>query len=399
MSLFCKTLFLSVSIYNIQTTLKKQQMYGYAKDVNGVSSPVLLNNIRNITYSGSSIYVEYIGASGQADGNVNIILSSPVSTLQQMVEKWIRDNTTGSGGSTLLNDYIGNVKVNGVFNAGPSIQLVQYEAVADLAAACAASPTTNGTLNQNSAFPTPIIGQIIYQTDLASEPLLPLADGNYSIATSAGKFFVTIANSLISYVEICPIEIQKVFAPNEWDNRTNGMMSYTGCFLNSMSGSSATSQWFNSLGAQPWIGLADIPEVSNMSGPIGCDRVFLQGIDGMSMSAASVYYSNAGATGPWYLWGSWNSGNPYPLGVTSGFNTPVGNAMSGTFSLPAFQHTAGGIDYTFPKNAFNSSTYFCGGTSNMYIEQSGSNQGQIVMKSTSSGCGVNSPSNCTFPCP
>ena len=376
-------------------------MYGYAKDVNGVSSPVLLNNIRNITYSGGSIYIEYIGASSQADGNVNIILSSPVSTLQQMVEKWIRDNTTGSGGSTLLNDYIGNVKVNGVFNAGPSIQLVQYEAVADLAAACAASPTTNGTLNQNSAFPTPIIGQIIYQTDINEEPLLPLEDGNYSIATSAGKFFVTIANSLISYVEICPIEIQKVFAPNEWDNRTNGMMSYTGCFLNSMSGSSATSQWFNSLGAQPHLGLANIPEISNSmsGGPTGCDRVFLAGDLMLQPYAAVVYYSNTGASGPWYLWGSWNSGNPYPLGVTSGFNTPVGNAMSGTFSLPAFQHTAGGIDYTFPKNDMSPSRYFCGGTSNMYVEQSGSNQGQIVMKNTFNGCGSNSPNTCTFPCP
>ena len=380
-------------------------MYGYAKGVNGVSSPVLLNNLRNITYSGGSIYIEYIGASSQADGNVNIVLSSPVSTLQQMVEKWIRDNTTGSGGSTLLNDYIGDVEVNGVFNAGPSIQQVQYEAAADLAAACAASPIRNATLNQNSAFPTPIIGQIIYQTDIIEEPLLPLEDGNYSVVTGAGtgKFFVTIANSLISYVEICPVEIQKVFAPNEWDNRTNGMMSYTGCFLNSMNGSSATSQWFNSLGAQPWIGLSNIPEISNSmaGGPTGCDRVYLAGnsLFPPENYAAAVYYSNVGPTGPWYLWGSWNSGNPYPLGVTSGFNTPVADAMSGTFSLPAFQHTAGGIDYTFPKNAMSPTAYFCGGTANMYISQSGSNQGQIVMKNVFTGCGVNSPTTCTFPCP
>lgn len=374
-------------------------MYGYAKDVNGVSSPVLLNNIRNINYNGNSIYIEYIGASSQAQGNVNIILSSPVVSLQAAVEHWIRDNTTGKGANSDLNDYIGNVTVNGVFNAGPSIQQVQYEAAADLAAACAASPTTNGTLNQNSAFSTPIIGQIIYQTDTTEEPLLPLGDGNYSIATTAGKFFVTIANSLISYVEVCPIEIQKVFGPNEWDNRLNGSMSYTGCFLTSMGGSSATSQWFNSKGAQPWIGLTNIPEISNSmgGGPAGCDRVFLQ--DGMTSTAASVYYSNVGATGPWYLWGSWNSGSPYPLGSSS-MSSPLGSSMFGfTFSLPAFQHTAGGIDYTFPKSAMSSATYFCGGTSSMYISSSGSNQGQIVMNSTTNGCGVNSPSTCTFPCP
>ena len=228
--------------------------------------------------------------------------------------------------------------------------------------------------------------------------LLPIADGNYSVE-SGSKFFVTIYNSIITYVEVCPIEIQKVFGPNEWDNRLNGSMSYTGCFLNSMGGSSATSQWFNSKGAQPWIGLTNIPEISNSmgGGPTGCDRVFLQ--NGMNSTAASVYYSNVGATGPWYLWGSWNSGSPYPLGSSS-MSSPLGSSMFGnTFSLPAFQHTAGGIDYTFPKNTMSSATYFCGGTANMYISPSGSNQGQIVMNNTFTGCGVNSPSTCTFPCP
>lgn len=374
-------------------------MYGYAKGSNGVSSPVLLTNIRNINYNGSSIYIEYIGATAQSEGNVNIVLSSSVASLQTAVEHWIRDNTTGKGANSDLNDYIGDVIVNGVFNAGPASFTLDYEAAADLTAACAASPATSGYINQNPAFPTPQIGNSIFQT---SEMLLPIADGNYSVSTGS-KFFVTIYNSIITYVEVCPVEIQKVFAPNEWDNRINGMMSYTGCFLTSMSGSSATSQWFNLLGAQPWIGLTNIPEISNgMSGPSGCDRVFIQGNDPMvgGNYAASVYYSNVGPTGPWYLWGSWNAGSPYPLGVTSSFQTPLGSSMSGfTFSLPAFQHTAGGIDYTFPKNAMSSSTYYCGGTANMYISSSGVNQGQIVMNSTFSGCGVNSPSTCTFPCP
>jgi len=373
-------------------------MYGYAKDANGVSSPVLLNNIRNITYSGSSIYVEYIGATSQAEGNVNIILSSPVASLQTAVEKWIRDNTTGSGGSTFLNDYIGDVVVSGVFNAGPSSVTVQYEAAADLAAACAASPTTDGYLNQNIAFKTPQIGNAIYSDD---QMLQPIADGNYAV-TSGGNYFVTIYNSIITYVELCPINIQKVFGPNEWDNRLNGMMSYTGCFLTSMDGSSATSQWFNSKGAQPWIGLTNIPEISNSmsGGPTGCDRVFLAGNLAGQSYAAEVYYSNVGASGPWYLWGSWNQGNPAPLGTTVGFSLPLGSSMSGsTFSLPAFQHTAGGVDYTFPKNTMSSTSYFCGGTSSMYISQSGINQGQIVMNSTTNGCGVSGPTTCTFPCP
>ena len=373
-------------------------MYGYAKDANGVSSPVLLNNIRNITYSGSSIYIEYIGATAQADGNVNIILSTAVTNLQSAVEHWIRDNTTGKGANSELNDYIGDVEVFGVFNAGPSLISIEYESAADLAAACAASPTTSGFLNQNANFPTPQIGNAIFQTN---EMLLPIADGNYSVASGGNKFFITIYRAIISYVEVCPIVIQKVFAPNEWDHRLNGSMMYSGCFLNSMGGSSATSQWFNSKGAQPWIGLTNIPEISNSmgGGPTGCDRVFLAGNLSGSTYAAEVYYSNVGATGPWYLWGSWNSGgNPYPLGTSSSFDSPQ-SYTSNVFSLPAFQHTAGGIDYTFPKNTMSSATYFCGGTNNMYISQSGSNQGQIVMTSTTNGCGVNSPSTCTFPCP
>ena len=372
-------------------------MYGYAKGANGVSSPVLLNNIRNITYSGSSIYIEYIGATSQAEGNVNIILSSPVASLQTAVEHWIRDNTTGKGANSDLNDYISDVEVNGVFNAGPNSISVKYETAADLAAACAASPTTDGYLNQNSSFQIPQIGNTIY-SDV--QMLQPIADGNYAV-TSGGSHFVTIYNSIITYVELCPINIQKVFGPNEWDNRLNGSMSYSGCFLTSMGGSSATSQWFNSLGAQPWIGLTNIPEISNSmsGGPTGCDRVYLAGnLSGQSY-AAEVYYSNVGASGPWYLWGSWNQGNPYPLG-TSSFSYPTGSSMSGnTFSLPAFQHTAGGIDYTFPKSAMSSTAYFCGGTSSMYISPSGSNQGQIVMNSTTNGCGVANQTTCTFPCP
>lgn len=372
-------------------------MYGYAKGANGVSSPVLLNNIRNITYSGSSIYIEYIGAQNQAEGNVNIILSSPVASLQPAVEHWIRDNTTGEGANSDLNDYISDVEVNGVFNAGPNSVTVKYEAAADLAAACAASPTTDGYLNQNSSFQIPQIGNAIY-SDV--QMLQPIADGNYAV-TSGGNHFVTIYNSIITYVELCPINIQKVFGPNEWDNRLNGSMSYTGCFLTSMGGSSATSQWFNSKGAQPWIGLTNIPEISNSmsGGPTGCDRSFLAGNLSGQIYAAEVYYSNVGASGPWYLWGSWNQGSPLPLGTTL-FSLPIGSSMSGnTFSLPAFQHTAGGVDYTFPKSAMSGATYFCGGTRHMYISSSGSNQGQIVMNSTTNGCGINSSSTCTFPCP
>jgi len=373
-------------------------MYGYAKGANGVSSPVLLNNIRNINYNGSSIYIEYIGATAQSEGNVNIVLSSPVASLQTAVEHWIRDNTTGKGANSDLNDYIGDVTVNGVFNAGPSFFGLDYDTAADLAAACAASPATPGFINQNNAFSIPQIGNSIFQTN---QLLLPIADGNYSVVSSGSKFFVTIYNSIITYVEVCPVEIQKVFAPNEWDNRLNGMMSYTGCFLTSMGGSSATSQWFNLKGAQPWIGLAEIPEISNgMSGPSGCDRVFLQGFD-MSAGnyAAVVYYSNVGPTGPWYKWGDWNAGSPFPLG-TDALSKPIGSSFSGfTFSLPAFQHTAGGIDYTFPKSGMSSSTYFCGGTANMYISSEGFNQGKIVMNNTFTGCGINSPSTCTFPCP
>jgi len=398
MSLFCKTLILSVSIYNIQTTLKKQQMYGYAKGANGVSSPVLLNNIRNITYSGSSIYVEYIGATSQAEGNVNIILSSPVASLQTVVEKWIRDNTTGSGGSTFLNDYIGDVEVNGVFNAGPSSVTIQYEAAADLSAACAASPVRNGYMNQFMSFPTPQIGNSIFED---TQMLQPVADGNYSVVASGSTYFVTVYRSIITYVELCPVNIQKVFGPNEWDNRLNGMMSYTGCFLTSMGGSSATSQWFNSKGAQPHIGLANIPEISNSmsGGPTGCDRVFLAGNLALQNYAAVVYYSNTGASGPWYIWGAWDQGSPYPLG-TDVFSKPLGSSMQGfTFSLPAFQHTAGGIDYTFPKSGMQGDRFFCGGTANMYISPSGSNQGQIVMNNTTTGCGSASDATCTFPCP
>jgi hypothetical protein len=395
----CKTLFLPVSIYNIQTTLKKQQMYGYAKGVNGVSSPVLLNNIRNITYSGSSIYIEYIGATSQAEGNVNIVLSSPVVSLQTAVEHWIRDNSSGKGANSLLNDYISNVEVNGVFNAGATALALNYEEAADLAAACAISPSKTGYINQNSAFSTPQIGNSIFQSN---SMLLPIADGNYSVV-SGSKFLVTIANSIITYVELCPVEIQKVFAPNEWDNRLNGSMSYTGCFLTSMGGSSATSQWFDSKGSQPWIGLTNIPEISNSmgGGPTGCDRSYLSGSGpGFGESyAAEVYYSNVGPSGPWYIWGSWNSGNPYPLG-TSSMSAPIGSSMSSsTFSLPAFQHTAGGVDYTFPKNAMNGGTFFCGGTAQMYISSSGTNQGHIVMSNTYTGCGIASSTTCVFPCP
>lgn len=372
-------------------------MYGYAKGSDGVSSPVLLTNIRNINYNGSSIYIEYIGSTSQAEGNVNIVLSSPVASLQTAVEHWIRDNTTGKGANSDLNDYIGNVEVNGVFNAGPASQTVDYVAAADLAAACAASPATTGYMNQNFAFKTPQIGNSIFQT---IEMLLPIADGNYSVSAGS-QFFVTITNSIITYVELCPVNIQKIFAPNEWDNRLNGMMSYTGCYLTTMGGSSATSQWFNAKGTQPWIGLSQIPEVPNSSGPTGCDRVFLAG-PGAGFGtyfAASVYYSNVGVNGPWYLWGAWFSGAPYPLGASS-MSAPLGSSMSGfTFSLPAFQHTAGGIDYTFPKNAMSSATYFCKGTANMYISSSGSNQGQIVMNNTFTGCGIASPSICLFPCP
>lgn len=371
-------------------------MYGYAKGANGVSSPVLLNNIRNITYSGSSIYIEYIGAQTQTDGNVNIILSSPVASLQTAVEHWIRDNTTGKGANSDLNDYIGDVEVNGVFNAGGSFVSVKYEAAADLSAACAASPTTQGYLNQFSSFQTPQIGSTIYSDN---QMIQPLADGNYAV-DAGGSHFVTIYKSIITYVELCPVNIQKVFGPNEWDNRLNGMMSYTGCFLTSMGGSSATSQWFNAKGAQPHIGLANIPEVPNgMVGPTGCDRAYLSGSFVLQNYAAEVYYSNTGASGPWYIWGSWSQGSPYPLGTDS-FSPPIGSSMQGfTFSLPAFQHTAGGIDYTFPKSQMQSDRFFCGGTANMYISPSGSNQGQIVMNNATTGCGSVSGSTCTFPCP
>lgn len=369
-------------------------MYGYAKDVDGNLKPILLNNIRNISYiNNENIYIEYIGASSQAEGNVLITLSTNSSQIQPAVERWLRHNTSGSGGSNkVLNDYLGSVSVVQVINAGSNSTSCTYQAASDLSAACAiGTPSSSGNLNVGAAYGNPTVGALLFkgsaQTDLVE-------DGNYRVSAT-GDYFVTITNGVISYVEVCPINVEVVFGPNEWDARRNGMMSYTGCYLTSMGGSSATSQWYNHAGGnqQGWIGLVGLDKSNTTAPNVACPRNYLGG--------ATLYYSNVGPTGPWYKWYAWNGGSPYPLGSSSMSNPYNGSSMNtDNISIPAFQVTVGAVNYTYPRSQMSSNNYFCGGTNQIYADSAaGANQGKIVDSGSTNGCGLSNQNTCVFPCP
>ena len=370
-------------------------MYGYAQDISGNLKPILLDNIRNISYiNNENIYIEYIGATSQAEGNILITLSTNTTQIQPAVENWIKHNTSGSGGTKKsLNQYLGPVDVLQVLNAGSNSTTVTYQTAGDLATACAIlAPSETGYLNVGAAWGKPTIGAILF-VDAAFTDVV--ADGTYKVI-GGGDFFVTITSGVISAVEICPVNIDAWFGPNDWDAKLNGMMSYTGCFIASMGGASATSQWMNSKAAQPYLGIAGLSRTNTTVPNATCPRNALGG--------ATLYYSNVDENGPWYKWYSWNSGSPAPLGTTSGMSTPVnGSSMStNNISIPAFQVSDGGVDYTYPRasDMSGSNTYFCGGTFSLYSDSAtGANNAKLVDTNTWAGCGVATQNTCVFPCP
>ena len=184
----------------------------------GVDKPIKIESINRLSITQNQIKIHYTAGifGGNNNSEVVILLSNPdintytAAYIRQRVLRWISDGLASNSVLT-LNDYLGDLVVTQVAIVGTQT-LGQIIAAADSTAACAATPNIDVAIDTNNA--APLVGTRIYKVSSApfSQPLEPVAAGNYALLISSTQYFITVnAFSAISSVEVCPLVLDFVY--------------------------------------------------------------------------------------------------------------------------------------------------------------------------------------------
>lgn len=187
-------------------------------EVAGLKKPIQLQGINVVQVNFNNIGIAY-GASNTTFqwGNqyVFIQFTNPgnevsQSFIKEQFYKWLAASLT-SASALSLNEYLPQVTITDVGVRG-SIATGNIVAAADLNTACAANPNTLVALDLSGAT-VPPVGTYIYDPNKNGNGLPgPIDAGTYALSYSGSQFFITVnSSSLISVIEICPLELDFVY--------------------------------------------------------------------------------------------------------------------------------------------------------------------------------------------
>lgn len=188
---------------------------GLIIDGAGVAKPIQLEEIYHVGVDINQITVNYntsFTGTNQSSYIIQFVNSDPFgNTIEFLRERFLDFIKQGlvSKTTVYLNDFIQTVIFTDV-GQRQSTTTGQIISATDLTTACEATPNVSVMLDRTGAG-SPLVGTSI---SLASgnNPTGPVSAGTYALDYSSTQYFITVNSvSVISAIEVCPIQLDYVF--------------------------------------------------------------------------------------------------------------------------------------------------------------------------------------------